>query len=338
MLQTSGTTNNPKKVMLTHKNIISNIISHSESVGLTEKDKVLISLPMFFGYCNTSQFLTHMYLGGTLHILGNFFQPHQVLKVLEEEKISSYTAVPSMLLMLLKNKSRLSNYRLPHLKYIFFGGGIMPIKELKKLMDKFPHVQFIQTYGQTESSPRVTALLGEDSKKKVGSVGKPIPNVEIKIVDEYGRQLKSGQVGEIIVRGDNVMKGYYKSKEATTQAIIDGYLYTGDLGYIDEDGYLFLKGRKKSLIISGGINIYPEEIEEKLLTHPNIINVVITGKTDKIYGEIPVAFIEKKGQITKEDVIKYCEKFFSSYKIPKEVTFVQTLERTYNGKNKRYHF
>lgn len=183
MLHTSGTTSNPKRVMLTHSNLISNAESNIQSLKLTEHDKALIALPMVFGYCNCAQFLTHLYLGSTIVILDSFFFPKKFFRIVETEKITIYTAVPSMLLMLLEYRySQLHDFS--SLRYICFGGGKMPVDKLRILIKKYPSIGFVQTYGQTECSPRVTALLPEDALRKIGSVGKAIPNINIKIVDE----------------------------------------------------------------------------------------------------------------------------------------------------------
>lgn len=272
LLHTSGTTNNPKRVMLTHKNLISNVESNIASLRLTSNDKVLIALPMHFGYCNTAQFLTHLYLGASMVIMDTMFLPKQFFQIVEKEQITNFTGVPSMLLMLLDYRYSF-RYDYSSLRYICFGGGRMPIEKLKHLIERYNSVGFVQTYGQTECSPRITALLPQDSLIKIGSVGKPIPNVEILIIDENGTIVPSLRTGEIIVKGNNVMKGYYKQPEITNETIRNAWLHTGDLGYLDGDGYLYLTGRIKNIIISGGINIYPEEIEQILLQHECVDDV-----------------------------------------------------------------
>lgn len=335
LLHTSGTTNAPKRVMLTHKNLICNVESNILSLELRSNDVVLIALPMYFGYCNTAQFLTHLYLGAKIVILDSLFMPKQFLKDIEKHQITNFTAVPTMLLMLLSY--RYSNqYDISSLRYICFGGGRMPVDKLSELIEKYPTVGFVQTYGQTECSPRVTALLPQFSSKKVGSVGKPIPNVKAIIVDEDGNSCSPFSSGEIYVSGNNVMKGYYKRPDITRKTIVDGWIHTGDVGYQDEEGFIYLNGRIKNMIISGGINIYPEEIEQILLSYNGIKEAVVVGEDDDLLGEVPVAKIVVSKSIDIGDLKTYCRRVMSDYKVPTKFDIVEDLPHTYNGKNVRF--
>lgn len=333
MLHTSGTTNNPKRVMLTHNNLIANINSNIESLNFTVNDKVLIALPMYFGYCNTAQFLTHLKLGASIVIYDGIFLPKRFFEIIEKEKITNFTAVPTMLLML-KEYRYYDKYDIASLRIICFGGGNMPVEHLKTIINRFPTVGFVQTYGQTEASPRITALLPKDSIRKIGSVGLPIPNVEVKVISSDSND-NSRNIGQIIVKGKNVMKGYYKNKEKTRDTIVDGWLYTGDLGYFDDDGYLYLTGRIKNMIISGGINIYPEEVEGVIMQYPGISAVHVFAEEHKLLGEVPIAKIVSNN-CNVSMLIEYCKERLSEYKIPVRFEFVKTLSRTYNGKIKRH--
>jgi long-chain acyl-CoA synthetase len=335
MLHTSGTTSNPKRVMLTHKNLISNVESNIASLNLTVNDKVLIALPMFFGYCNTAQFLTHLYLGAAIIILDSVFLPKQFFQIVEKEKITNFTGVPSMLLMLLDYRYS-EKYDFSSLRYICFGGGKMPVEKLKLLIEKYPSIGFVQTYGQTECSPRVTALLPEDAIKKVGSVGKPIPYVSVQIFDENDNPLPQNKIGEIVVKGNNTMKGYYKQPEITRKTICDGWLHTGDLGYFDDEGYLYLTGRIKNIIISCGINIYPEEIEQLLLQHECVEDVCVIGEEHEMMGEVPVAKIVLKSDVSAAELKQFCSTKLADYKVPVRFDFIDSLPKTYNGKIKRF--
>lgn len=334
MLHTSGTTNNPKRVMLTHKNLMSNVVSNVESLNLTVDDRVLIALPMFFGYCNTAQFLTHVYLGASMVILDSFFLPKQFFQIVEKEKITNFTGVPSMLLMLLDYRYS-DCYDFGTLRYICFGGGKMPVEKLKKLIEKYPSIGFVQTYGQTECSPRVTALLPNDSIRKIGSVGKPIPNVNVQVFDEKDNPVVANTIGEIVVNGDNVMKGYYKQPEISKETKRNEWLHTGDLGYFDDEGYLYLTGRLKNIIISGGINIYPEEIEQLLLQHECVDDVCVYGVEHDMMGEVPAAKIVLKADVSIAELKKFCSKNLANYKVPVKFDIVNSLPKTYNGKIKR---
>jgi len=334
MLHTSGTTTNQKRVMLTNENLTSNVKSHVASLQLTAEDKVLIALPMVFGYCNTAQFLSHLYLGATIVISDILFLPKHFFITVEKERITSFTGVPSMLLMLLQYRS-FSKYNYSSLKYICFGGGSMPQEKLRELIYRFQSISFIHTYGITECSPRVTALLGDFSLSKLGSVGKAIPGVTVDIVDEKWKTVNHYQTGEIIVSGPNVMKGYFKHPDLTAQVIRDGWLKTGDIGYFDEDGFIFLIGRVKNIIISGGINIYPEEIEQILMQHKEIVDAYVYGEEDDYLGEVPVAQVVLNNNVQIIKLQDYCFRFLSDYKVPVRFYIVNELVKTYNGKVKR---
>lgn len=333
MLHTSGTLSNPKRVMLTHENLISNIESNIKCLDYNKEDISLIALPMYFGYCNTAQFLTHLYLGAMMVIMETIFFPKTFFELVEKYKITNFTGVPSMLLMLLKYQYS-DRYDISSLRYICFGGGTMPIDSLRVLINRYVTVGFVQTYGQTECSPRVTALMPKDSLDKLGSVGLEIPGVQINIVDEQENSVNTDEIGEIVVRGANIMKGYYKNAELTKEVIRNGWLHTGDLGYRDRDGYLYIKGRKKNLIISGGINIYPEEIEQVIRDFDNVEDVYVYGELDYMLGEVPVAQIVSKN-IDLKLLRKYCKENLSNYKLPVRFYIVDTIEKTYNGKIKR---
>lgn len=333
MLHTSGTTSSPKRVMLTHHNLITNIRSNIQSLGLTSKEKTLVSLPMIFGYCNTSQFLTNVYLGATTVIYDGVFFAKKFFEIVQEEQITNYTCVPSILLLIMSYKYSY-RYNYSSLRQVCFGGGIMPIDKLKELILKFPSIGFVQTYGQTEASPRVTVLLPDKALSKIGSVGVPIPGVEVKIVDD-AVELSPGEIGEILIKGENVMLGYFKQEELSKKTIKNGWLYSGDLGFKDEDGFLFLVGRKKNIIISGGINIYPEEIEEVILSHSKVKEVVVKGESDDMYGEIPVAYIVAQEGFSIEAIKKYCDSRLSPYKVPRRFIVVNELKKTITGKISR---
>ncbi|TKC19101.1 class I adenylate-forming enzyme family protein [Robertmurraya kyonggiensis] len=336
MLHTSGTTSNPKRVMLTHKNLISNVESNIQSLNLTENDVVLIVLPMLFGYCNTAQFLTHLYLGATIVIMDKMFLPKSFFSYIEKEKITNFTAVPSMLQMLISFKS-LDKYDISSLRHICFGGGSMPLDKLNKLISMYPSIGFVQTYGQTEAGPRVTALLSGDSIYKLGSIGKPIPNVSVKIVNENNDELSVHEVGEIIVSSQSVMRGYYKNNISTEEVLCNGWLHTGDLGFRDDEGYYYFVGRKKNVVISGGLNIYPEEVEEILLRHPDIKEARVYGEDHELLGEWPVAniILEETSNLSDMKIYEFCKGFLSDYKIPKRFYKVEVIPKTSTGKMKR---
>lgn len=336
MLHTSGTTSDPKKVMLTNANLIANIESNIASIGITENDVSLIVLPMFFGYCNSSQFLSHLYLGARIVIYNSTFIPKKFLKIIDEERCTNTTCVPSMLYLIIKSCKR-EDYELSSLRYLCFGGGIMPVEMLHQIINFFNYTGVIQTYGQTEASPRVTCLLPHEALRKIGSVGKTIPNVRLDIFNKNDVPVGQGEIGEIVVQGPNVMKGYYKKPAITAMTIRNGWLHTGDLGRMDDEGFLYIVGRIKNVIISGGLNIYPEEIEEVLINYFPIKEAVVISDQHDILGEVPIAKVVLKDgfSVLPQEIIQYCLTKLPSNKVPGKVLICDTLPRTYTGKIKR---
>ena len=336
MLHTSGTTSNPKKVMLTHKNLISNIQSNVASLKLSSEDRSLIVLPMCFGYCNTSQFLSHFYLGASIVIYDGIFVPKRFFLFIDKYQCTNTTCIPTMLYLIIKSAK--NECLLNSLRFICFGGGPVRLEILRTLKELYPNIGMIQTYGQTEASPRVTCLLPEDGgNNKLGSVGKAIPGVCVKIVDKNSNEVPANTKGEIIVKGDNVMKGYYKRPEETKKVIKDDWLYTGDLGMIDADGYLYVVGRIKNVIITGGLNVYPEEIEKILCEYPDVKEAIVFPKPHDVLGEVPIAkVVAKEGKtIDVGKLFQYCKARMENQKLPSEIAVVQKLEKTYNGKIRR---
>lgn len=334
LLHTSGTLSNPKRVMLTHKNLISNVLSNIRYLKLNENDRTLISMPMHFGYCNTSQFLSHLYLGAYMYILNEPFMPKKYFETIQNIKITNFTGVPSTFLMLL-NYNYEDSYDYSSLKFVCIGGSKISGDTLIEISNRYKTFDVIYTYGQSEASTRVTALMQKDLIKKKESVGLPIPNVQIKIIDKNGIELPPNKIGEIAIRGENVMLGYYKSRLLTENTIVDGWLHSGDIGYIDDEGFLYIKGRMKNMIISGGINIYPEEIEEVLIRHPNIKKVCVESMSHTFLGEVPVAKIVVNNDNERYDYYSYCKNYLTDYKIPKKFEIVKEIEETYNGKIRR---
>lgn len=338
MLRTSGTTSQSKWVMLTHQNLINNVQSHIQSLQLNDQEKCLIALPMFFSYCNTAQFLAHLFLGATIVITDNFFIPRHFFKLVYEEGITNFNGVSSMLLMVLKFKNSVK-HDLSSLKCIGIGGSSIPSEKLKELMEMFPYAKFVKTYGQTEASPRITTLSSEDLVRKIGSVGKPIAGITLRVLNEKKVDAKPSEVGEIIIKGKNVMKGYYKRPEETKKVIREGWLYTNDLGYLDQEGFLYLVGRKNNILISGGINIYPEEIEEVILNHYAVKECCVYSIKHDLLQEVPAARVvlenDKIGKVHPDNIIAYCRENLSDYKVPRVVEYVRELPKTPTGKIRR---
>lgn len=335
MLQTSGTSSRPKRVMLTHNNLICNVKSNVENLCLSCDDVFLVDIPLCFGYCNTAMLLTSVFLGATLVIANHVFSVRSFWSDVETNNVTVFTCVPTLLYILGNNNYEVNN-DISSLRYICFGGAKTDCDLLRKLIKKYPSIGFVQTYGLTEASPRVTSLLPEESLRKMGSVGKPIPNVNVNVVDADGKVVAPGVDGEIVVSGPNVMKGYYKCEEITKETIVNQWLHTGDRGHFDDEGYLYITGRIKNIIITNGINVYPEEVEEIMMQYPGIKAVRVYGKEDSIYGEIVVADVVSEHQNTQEDIIIWCKNKLSPYKVPNKIFFVNSIRRTYNGKIMRF--
>jgi long-chain acyl-CoA synthetase len=257
-------------------------------------------------------------------VLMDRFTLDGIFGAIEKERITYVAAVPRLFLgMFFHDKA--DQYRIDSLKLCVTGGSAMPADFIPLFEQKF-NVKIMEGYGLTEASP-ASSFSRLDMPQKPGSIGIPIPGVSAKVVDEEGRELPRGNVGELIIQGENVMKGYYKDENATAQVIRDGWLYTSDLGYMDEDGYIFLTGMKKRMIITSGFNVYPKEIEIVLGLHPAVQEARIVGKEDLLRGEIVKAIVVKKPgvEIDERELLKHCRTYLSSYKVPREVEFVTEL-------------
>jgi long-chain acyl-CoA synthetase len=332
LLHTSGSLAKPKRVMLKHGALISNASAHSWHMGLTSDDRVLILLPMHFGYCNTAQMLAHLLLGGALVILRGPFVPHRCLRLVQEYRVTTFTAVPTMLLQLQAFKHR-KKYNTSSLRQISFGGAPFPLERLQQLTAEYPTLAFCQTYGQTEAGPRVTGVRLADASRWLGSVGTPIPGVTVQLLGESGQPVRSGEEGEFVVKSPGVMKGYFGAPDETAAVLREGWLYTGDLGRQGPEGEFYIVGRLKNFIIRGGINIYPEEIESTLLKHPAVGAALVYGVPHLELGEVPHACIvlSEQARVTANELRDFASARLAAYKLP-VIELVKELPKTYNGK------
>jgi long-chain acyl-CoA synthetase len=337
MLHTSGTTGDPKKVMLSEENLCANTQAHIASLALTPDDVVLVALPMLFVYCHTTQLLVHTRLGGTIVLYDEpLFTAKRFCELIQTYRITCFSAVPGMLVML-DRYGYLDRYDLSSLRYLCFGCASTPPQVLKRLMARLPHVGFVHTYGQTECGPRVTSLLPQDSVRKMGSIGQAIPGVTLDVVNPLGLPVAPGEIGEIRVSGKSVTSGYYKKPAATGALIRGSYLYTGDLARLDDDGFVYLAGRKKTVIISGGINIYPEEVEQALLSLPFIDDALVFGEENPYVGEAVAArVVPAQGEsVTLQMVHQGLADLLAQYKWPKRIYVAEKVEKTPTGKTRR---
>ncbi len=334
LMYTSGTTGKPKGVLLTHRNIFWNLFSTMIARGDTKQGETsLVIGPLYHSAALNVHFLVRVALGGT-SIIFKYFDPQKVLEIIQREKVNVISGAPAIYHMIL-NLPGLEKFDTRSINRVSSGGSVLS-EETKKCIQKlFPNARGVyDAYGTTEASPNIAILRAEDSFRKVACVGPPVPFIEVRIVDEKGDELPPGMVGEIICKGPNIMKEYYKDAKATEEAIKGGWLYTGDLGRRDEEGFIYIVDRKNDMINSGGENIYPREIEEVLYRHPKIHEAAVIGVPDPLWGETPKAFIVLKsgGFLTREEVIEYCKKHMASYKKPSFVDFVSNLPRNPAGK------
>jgi acyl-CoA synthetase (AMP-forming)/AMP-acid ligase II len=336
IIYTSGTTGKPKGVMLTHLNIRSNTESIVEYLKLTSEDKIMVVLPFFYSYGN-SLLLTHIKVGGTLVISEQFVFLNKVLELMIKEKVTGFAGVPSSYALLLY-KSNIRNLKFPDLRYFTCAGGALPPSNIVELKSIFPDVEYYAMYGQTEATARLSYLEPDKWREKLGSAGKAIPGVSLKIKDKNGREVKPGEVGEIVAQGLNIMKGYWGEPEETKKVLKEDGLHTGDMAKIDEEGYIFIVGRQSDMIKSGAFRIHPQEIEEIIMEIPGIAECAVVGVPDEIMGEVIKAFVvlDKNVSIEERDILRCCKMNLPEYKMPKSVKFIEELPKTRSGKIKRY--
>lgn len=339
MMYTSGTTGFPKGVMLTHKNLIGNACSLAECMNFTNQDRLCIPVPFFHCFGCVLGTMTCMVSGAAM-VPVVVFNPVKVLEAIQEERCTAVHGVPTMFIMELEELEK-GTYDTSSLRTGIMAGSPCPIEVMKKVVDQMGIKEITITYGQTEASPGITMTRTDDLLElRVTTVGRALPNVEVKIVDpETGKEVTRYAQGELCSRGYNTMKGYYKMPEATAAAIDeDGWLHTGDLAVMDDNGYCKITGRLKDMIIRGGENIYPREIEEFLYTHPKVKDVQVVGVPSKKYGEEVIAFIQlNPKQTSTDDEIKiFCQGKIARYKIPKYVAFVENFPTTASGKIQKY--
>ncbi len=338
LMYTSGTTGRPKGALWTHANTLWFASMQVMKWGLRESHVSMTTGPLYHVGALEDLALPTLLAGGRVIITkSGGFDIRRILNVIKKEQVTHVFLFPFMIYEML-NLDDLESVALPHLQAILSGGDpVMPwaIERLKQL---YPHIGLIQVYGLTEGTPIAAALDPEDAEQKGHTVGKPLPLVEMKIIDDAGRELRRGAIGEICIKSPAVAREYWQKEEATKETFVNGWCKTGDLGTIDEDGYLVISGRKKDMIRSGGENIYPAELEDVLIRHPAIKDVAIIGVPDPKYLETVCAVIVPKPGVplTKEEVIQYSRQHLAGYKTPRHVVFVDELPRTPSGKITKY--
>jgi long-chain acyl-CoA synthetase len=337
---TGGTTGKPKGAMRTHRHLMSNAVAGVIELKVEYDERVMITFPMYH-VASEDNIVRHSFMPNTFYIRREgAFNPEEVLAYISKERITRCQFVPTMIHSLIQAPN-IDKYDLSSLRLILYAASVMPVELLKKALAIFS-CGFAQLYGQTESGPLTTVLKPEDhvldgSEKKLArlaSCGKPVINYEIRVVDEEDHDVPIGEVGEIIGRSEAMMVGYWHMPEQTAKKLKNGWLHTGDLGKMDEDGYVYMVERKDDLIISGGVNVYPREIEEVLYGHPAVSEASVIGLPDEHWGEVVKAVIvPKQGvQVTDKEIIEFCGKNLAGFKKPKSVDFWTELPKSPQGK------
>jgi len=344
LMYTAGTTGVPKGVMLSHNSFAIYVLENVTPADPELVEKNILTVPLYH-VAGIQAMMAAIYGGRTL-VMERQFEPREWMELVETEKANRAMMVPTMLKQVMDHPD-FSKHDLSSLKVITYGAAPMPLEVIKRVVTVFPGVSFINAFGQTETASTITTLGPEDhiitgteeekekKLKRLASIGKPMSDVEMKIVDEEGNKLPPGQVGEIVTRGPRVMTGYWRDEEKTEKTIDkEGWVHTGDMGYMDEDGYFFLAGRATDMIIRGGENISPEEVEAVLNSHPKIEEAAVIGVPDEEWGEQPKAVVVlKQGETaTPEEIMEYCRARMSSFKRPRFVVFVNELPQNPMGK------
>jgi long-chain acyl-CoA synthetase len=323
IIYSSGLTGASLGAVLTHRNLLTQSTLLGNVYRCTEKDRSLALIPLFHAFGAVANMLGPIHVGASI-VLMNRFTLDGIFSTIEKEKVTYLAAVPRLFLGMILHAGA-EKYDVSSLSFCVTGGSTMPPEFIPLFEDKFK-VILREGYGLTEASP-VCSVGRREMAHKSGSIGTLVPGTEATVMDEDDREVSTGEIGELVIRGDNVMKGYYKDDAATAHVMRNGWLHTGDLAKIDEDGYIFLKGMKKRMIITSGFNVYPREIEHVLEMHPAVKTSMVIGKPDLMRGEIVKALVVRKPDIPtdEKEIMRHCRIYLSSYKVPREVEFVESL-------------
>ncbi len=336
---TSGSTGEQKGVMITHRNIIANTESIIEYLKLTQTDIIEVVMPFYYCY-GLSLLHTHLRVGGAVHMNNAFIFVGSVIDDLNKYNCTGFAGVPSHYQILLRKTKDFKNTAFHSLRYVTQAGGKLHNAFIEEFTDAFPGIKFYVMYGQTEATARLSYLPPEVLPEKIGSLGKGIPGVTLLVAGEDGNPVKPGETGEILARGDNIMAGYFNDPATTAATIVDGWLHTGDMATVDDDGYIFLQSRAKEIIKVRGIRISPKEIEAVIVTYPGVIDCTISAINDDITGEAIKATVyvneTELDQFSGEAIRQYCAANLASYKVPQLVEFETKLSFNAAGKKSKY--
>jgi acyl-CoA synthetase (AMP-forming)/AMP-acid ligase II len=332
LMYTSGTTARPKGVCITHSNFAWKTLGLLVQFGWNHSDITVAGGPLYHVGALDMGGITTLHAGGTL-VLQKKFDAEDLLALIDEYGATNCWLAPAMVNSILQSPL-LTTRDLSSLKTILSGGEKMPEARLRQLLDVLPDVWFADAYGLTETLSSDTFLDRDHMVSKLGSVGLPLPHHEVQIVDAAGEPVTDGAIGEITVRGPKVFSGYWRDPDATEDALRNGWFYTGDMGRLDQDGYLYVEDRKKDMVISGGENIASPEVERVLYEHPAVLEAAVIGHADEKWGEVPKAFVVLRGdaRATAGELIDFCREHLARFKVPRYIEFIDSLPRTPSGK------
>lgn len=335
ILYTSGTTGAPKGVTLTHGNLLANASAVVRYLALTADDSVLSILAFYYAY-GASVLHTHLISGACVVLAPNLLFPHLLMDAIARERITGFSGVPSTFALLLE-RVKPADYDLSSLRYLTQAGGAMSPALTARVRAALPHARLFLMYGQTEATSRLTWLPPERLDDKAGSVGIPVDGVELRIAREDGSDAAPGEDGEVRVRGPNVMRGYWRHPDATAAVLQDGWLRTGDLGRVDEEGFLYLAGRRSDMIKTGAHRVHPVDVEDAIAEMPGVVEVAVVGVDDAVMGQVIRAFVVAPSLPPQSEnrVKAHCRERLAGYKIPRDIVFVNALPRTASGKVRR---
>ncbi len=332
VIYTSGTTGKSKGAMLSHRNIASNVRSCIQALEETADDRLTLLLPMFHSFMLTVCIFTPLSMGAGI-VLIKSVQPFKLaIKEIVRNRATILVGIPQLFQAMAQAKVPFWLHWVLRLRMAVSGAAPLPREALDGFERKF-RFPLLEGYGLSEASP-VVSFNPIRGARKAGSVGLPLPDIEVKILDEHGRELATGEVGEIVVRGPNVMLGYYNQPAETAATLRNGWLHTGDMGKKDADGYIYIVDRRKEMLLVRGMNVYPREIEEVLYTFPKVHEAAVVARPDEKRGEAPIAFVSatEGAELHTAEILRYCRERLADYKIPREVRILQKLPRTATGK------
>jgi O-succinylbenzoate-CoA ligase len=331
IMYTSGTTGLPKGAMMSHRNIFANARNCGAALNYKENDRTLIVVPLFHVTGLNSQLVAFVYIGGTCVIM-KAYKTAEMIRTIKEQQITILFNVPTMYVLMLINEG-LREEDLASVRLAAYGGAPMDKETITQLKGRFG-MDLYNAYGLTETSSLTTVLPACDAVRKAPSVGLPVSGVQVMAIDAQGKEVNPGGPGELLIKGPNVIKGYFNKPEVTQKSIINGWLHTGDVARIDEEGYVFIVDRLKDMIVRGGENIYSLEVESVLNAHPQVLESAVVPEAHKIFGEVVKAFVvlRPEEQASAEEIIDFCRRHMADYKVPAKVVFVNELPRNPGGK------